>query len=99
MRVTLYEGLAGLPPFDPGIEPEEASASVHDLQAQIKAADGVIICTPEYAHGMPGILKNALEWTVASGEVVDPALTRTLQAILEGLSNAVEARIQREDLP
>lgn len=71
MRVTLYEGMAGLPPFDPGLEPEEAPDSVQAFRTQVQAAEGVIICTPEYAHGMPGILKNALEWTVASGEFVD----------------------------
>ena len=31
-------------------------------------ADGVIICTPEYAHGVPGSLKNAIDWTVGTGE-------------------------------
>ncbi len=70
-RITLYEGLAELPPFDPGLETEAAPAPVHALRAQLSAADGIIICTPEYAHGMPGILKNALEWTVASGEFVE----------------------------
>lgn len=70
LRVILFEGLAGLPPFDPGLEPEDAPEPVQAFRAQIRAAEGVIICTPEYAHGMPGILKNALEWTVASGEFV-----------------------------
>lgn len=71
LRVTLYAGLAELPPFDPGLDPEEAPAPVQNFRTHLKAADGVVICTPEYAHGMPGILKNALEWTVASGEFVD----------------------------
>jgi len=71
LHVTLYEGLAELPPFDPGLEPEAAPGLVQAFRTQIRVADGVIICTPEYAHGMPGILKNALEWTVASGEFVD----------------------------
>jgi NAD(P)H-dependent FMN reductase len=37
------------------------------LRAAITAADGIIICTPEYAFGVPGSLKNALDWTVSSG--------------------------------
>lgn len=69
--VTLYEEMARLPPFDPGLEPEQAHGSVRAFRDLIRAAQGVIICTPEYAHGMPGILKNALEWTVASGKFVD----------------------------
>ncbi len=71
LHINLYEGMGSLPPFDPGLEPEEAPSAVLDFRAQIRAAEGVIICTPEYAHGMPGILKNALEWTLASGEFVD----------------------------
>ncbi|HJW09116.1 MAG TPA: NAD(P)H-dependent oxidoreductase, partial [Holophagaceae bacterium] len=37
----------------------------------LSAADAVLLCTPEYAHGMPGVLKNALDWVVGSGELVD----------------------------
>ena len=70
VHITIYDGLKGLPYFDPGLEPEEAPGPVMDFRAGLKAADAVLICTPEYAHGMPGILKNALEWTVASGEFV-----------------------------
>ncbi len=32
-------------------------------------ADGIIISTPEYAFGVPGVLKNALDWLVSSGEL------------------------------
>ena len=71
LRITIYEGLGGLPPFDPGLETEDAPEPVRAFRDQLRAAEGVLICTPEYAHGMPGILKNALEWTVASGEFVD----------------------------
>jgi len=44
---------------------------VKDLRGQLQAADGVLICTPEYAYGMPGALKNALDWTVSTGEFYD----------------------------
>ncbi len=39
------------------------------MRQQIKDADGVIISTPEYAFGVPGVLKNALDWLVSSGEL------------------------------
>lgn len=39
------------------------------MRARLQAADGVVICTPEYAFGMPGSLKNALDWLVSSGEL------------------------------
>jgi NAD(P)H-dependent FMN reductase len=38
------------------------------MRKLLNAADGVLICTPEYAFGVPGSLKNALDWTVSSGE-------------------------------
>jgi chromate reductase, NAD(P)H dehydrogenase (quinone) len=34
----------------------------------ISTATAVIICTPEYAHGVPGTLKNAIDWTVSANE-------------------------------
>ncbi len=41
---------------------------VADLRRQLREADGVLICTPEYAMGVPGTLKNAIDWTVSSAE-------------------------------
>lgn len=70
VQFLLYEGLASLPPFDPDGDPAQAPTPVQDLRAQLQAADGVLICTPEYAYGMPGVLKNALDWTVGTGEFV-----------------------------
>ncbi|WP_448701640.1 NADPH-dependent FMN reductase [Mucilaginibacter sp. AW1-3] len=71
VKVTLYEGLADLPHFDPGLDTDVPPATVTDLRKQLTEADGVLICTPEYAFGIPAALKNALEWTVSSGEFVD----------------------------
>lgn len=71
MTITLYEGLADLPHFSPDRDGDDAPAAVADFRAHLRAADGVLICTPEYAYGMPGSLKNALDWTVSSGEFVN----------------------------
>jgi len=71
VKVTLYDGLGNLPHFDPGLDTENPPAVVVDLREQLKQADGILICTPEYAFGIPAALKNALEWTVSSGEFVD----------------------------
>ncbi|HEY0134865.1 MAG TPA: NADPH-dependent FMN reductase [Nannocystis sp.] len=70
VTVTLYGGLAELPPFNPDHD-EAPGPAVTALRAQLKAADGVLISTPEYAHGVPGSLKNLLDWVVGSGELVD----------------------------
>jgi len=42
---------------------------VASLRAAIKEADAVLICTPEYAGGLPGSFKNLLDWTVGGGEM------------------------------
>ena len=68
VQIELYEGLGTLPHFDPGLDDENSSSTVQDFRQRLAQADGVIICTPEYAFGVPGSLKNALDWTVSSGE-------------------------------
>jgi chromate reductase, NAD(P)H dehydrogenase (quinone) len=64
----IFGALAGIPPFDDGnIVPDE----VEEFRKQLKEADGVFFISPEYAFGVPGSLKNALDWTVSSGELVN----------------------------
>lgn len=70
VEITIYEGLALLPAFDDGA----ASETVQDWCRQLAEADGVLICSPEYAFGVPGALKNAIDWTVRSGELVNKPL-------------------------
>jgi len=65
---TLYDGLGDLPHFSPDRDGDDALPAVARLRGLLRAADGVLICTPEYAFGVPGSLKNALDWTVSSGE-------------------------------
>ena len=68
MQFTMYKGLAELPHFTPDLDGDDPPAAVRSLRAQLQVADGVLICTPEYAFGVPGVLKNALDWTVSSGD-------------------------------
>lgn len=70
----IYEGLAELPHFNPDLDAENSdyqNAEVEKWRKLLREADAVIFCTPEYAHGVPGVLKNALDWIVSSGELVD----------------------------
>jgi chromate reductase len=64
----LYEDLASLPAFDGR---EEDPEPVKEFKAMLKKADGIFISSPEYAFGVPGALKNALDWTVGSGDFVN----------------------------
>jgi len=72
LTVSSYDALAALPAFNPDIE-EAATpvpAPVAHWRAALTGADAILISSPEYAHGMPGALKNALDWVVGSGELV-----------------------------
>ena len=69
--VTLYNGLDNLPHFSPDRDTDMPPDAVSRLRTLLRNADAVVICTPEYIHGMPGTLKNLLDWVVSSGEFVD----------------------------
>lgn len=61
-----------LPLFDPDVENDEASwpASVREWRDLAARARGVVVATPEYAHGPAGVTKNAIDWLVGSGGLV-----------------------------
>ena len=92
--IALYDGLGTLPLFNPDLEGAEPAA-VMDFRARLQAADGVLIASPEYTHGVTGAMKNALDWVVASAEFVDkpvallntaPRATIALAALTETLT-------------
>ncbi|MBL0745273.1 NADPH-dependent FMN reductase [Chryseolinea lacunae] len=64
----IYDGLGTLPHFD---DSEVAPETVQHFRTKIREADAVLICTPEYAFGVPGSLKNALDWTVSTADFMD----------------------------
>jgi NAD(P)H-dependent FMN reductase len=69
-ELQVYPGLAELPAFNPDVE--EAGtlpAAAAELRARVGAAAGLVVATPEYAHGLPGSLKNALDWLVGGMEM------------------------------
>ena len=68
LEIVLYEELEQIPPFNPDRESTELEA-VARFRAALRECDVVLISTPEYAHGIPGALKNALDWVVGSGEL------------------------------
>lgn len=90
IEFTIYDGLESIPAFNP--EKEEGTAAVTAFKQAIKAADGVIISTPEYAFGLPGVLKNALDWTVASGELNEkPVIAISASPLYSGGNNALSS--------
>lgn len=71
-EISPYDRLADLPHFNPDLDDPDRGAApppVLDLRARLRASDGVLVASPEYAHGVPGALKNALDWVVGTGEL------------------------------
>ena len=62
-----YDRIAMLPHFNPD-QMDDAGTEVNDLRELIRQSDAILICTPEYAHGVPGSLKNAIDWTVGTSD-------------------------------
>ena len=60
---TWAEGNLRLPLYDGDLEAEGMPEAVQTLAEQIRAADAIVIATPEYNKNLPGVLKNALDWT------------------------------------
>lgn len=69
VEYQIYEELAALPHFDPDLGNDQTPSAVAELRQLLGKADAVIICSPEYAFGVPGSLKNLLDWTVGSGSL------------------------------
>lgn len=70
MEIQVYGGLGDLPHFNPDLEGSEPSV-VKEFGAWVREADGIIISSPEYAHGVPGVLKNALDWLVGGFDFIN----------------------------
>lgn len=87
-----WERLDDLPHFSPERDTEPPPEPVADLRDRIRAADALLVCTPEYIHAMPAALKNLLEWVVSSGACVDkPAAAWSVSPSPEGGARARES--------
>jgi NAD(P)H-dependent FMN reductase len=71
MELVRYPSIGDLPHFNPDLDTDPPAPVVGDFRTALAAADGLLMATPEYAHEMPGVLKNSLDWVVGSGELLD----------------------------
>jgi chromate reductase len=95
MMIKIYEGLGSIPPYNTDVEVEAYPEVVNDLKRRIYAADGILIVTPEYNYGLPGVLKNAIDW--ASRPYGDSAWEGKPLAIMgasPGQGGTVRAQLQ-----
>ena len=103
----MYEGLVTLPHFNPDLDELDGGSAppeVMDFRSRIEASDGVLISSPEYAHGVPGAMKNAIDWVVSSGQIyekpvalLNASMTAThAYASLTEILTTADAEIVRE---
>lgn len=91
-HITLFDQLGSLPHFNPDIEHDDIAA-VTAWRTILSACDGIVIACPEYAHGVPGAFKNALDWAVGStGAVSKPV------ALINSSARAVHAHAALLDI-
>ncbi|MGE0115433.1 MAG: NADPH-dependent FMN reductase [Steroidobacteraceae bacterium] len=103
ISVVIYAGMADLPLFNPDLETDDP-LPVADFRNRVIQADGVIIASPEYAHGIPGVMKNALDWVVGSEAFVNKPVmllnasprATLAQAALHEVLNVMSACIVEE---
>ncbi|MGW7433210.1 NADPH-dependent FMN reductase [Streptomyces sp. NPDC054861] len=94
MRAVLYDGLAGLPHFNPDDDADPLPAPVAKLRAAINEAAALLICTPEYAGTLPGSFKNLLDWTVGGTEICDKPVA-WVNAAAPGRGQGAEATLRQ----
>jgi chromate reductase len=87
-----------IPIYNADLDGENPPAPVAGLKDAIRAADGLVFCSPEYNYGMPGVLKNAIDWasrpSFASPLKGKPALVMTASP---GTAGGVRAQAQIRD--
>ncbi|MDQ6801397.1 MAG: NAD(P)H-dependent oxidoreductase [Acidobacteriota bacterium] len=69
VEIVAYDGIGELPHFNPDLDDGTPPEIVAKFRGEVAAADALMISSPEYAHGVPGTLKNALDWLVGGAEI------------------------------
>ena len=89
MEIQMFTRLGDIPPYNADVENEV----VNQWTAEIARSDGFIFVTPEYNYGVPGVLKNAIDW--ASRPAGQSVLNRKPAAIMgcsQGLGGTIRAQ-------
>ncbi len=87
-ELTIFDGLDALPYFSPDAE-SGAPPAVTRWRAAIADSDALLVASPEYGHSLPGVLKNAIDWVIGSGELERKIVAVTASAL--GAEIAVSA--------
>ena len=108
LDVRLDEHPARLPLFDPDSEGDVPEVVV-EFRRVLERADAVLLAVPEYAFGIPGAFKNAIDWTVGSGSldgkhvavlsVAPPGRGTDVRHALERVLTAINAQVTFHSVP
>ena len=92
LEIVIYTGLGDLPHFNPDLDTDEPPAIVKALRLEVGRSDGLLIASPEYAHGVSGAFKNALDWLVSCVELPNKpvALINTSQRAIHAQAHLRE---------
>lgn len=70
LRISVHSGLGKLPLFNPDLEADPPPA-VREFRDAVGGAGALLVASPEYAHGISGVLKNGLDWLVSFEGFID----------------------------
>ena len=62
MEIRIFDRVGDIPLFNQDVEDEGDPEAVSALKEAIRSADGLLLVTPEYNHGVPGVMKNLVDW-------------------------------------
>lgn len=93
VEIVLYTGLEKLPHFNPDMDAGEPPETVKVLRREVGHSDGLLFAVPEYAHGIPGAFKNALDWLVSCVEFPDKPV-----ALINASQRATHAQGQLREI-
>jgi chromate reductase, NAD(P)H dehydrogenase (quinone) len=109
--LVLFDGIRDLPHFNPDIETSALPESVLRWRQVLADSDAVLIACPEYGFSLPGVLKNAIDWVIGSGELEGKVVAitaavagpergrRGLQALRDTLSAVRASIVGGEPIP
>lgn len=108
ITVTIADVVRELPHFDPDLEQAPPDVVLR-FRAACEIAAGVLLSVPEYAFGIPGAFKNALDWTVRAGslyrkpitvlDVAAPGRGGSVRQALDLVLKALDADVVHRSLP
>jgi chromate reductase len=93
MKITTFNRLGDIPPYNDDVMAKGDPEPVAAFKAAIREAEAMLIATPEYNYGIPGVLKNAIDWASRpSGNSVLNRKPAALMGCSQGLGGTIRAQ-------